>query len=346
MVNVGLIGFGFAGRTFHAPIISAVEGMKLAAIVQRSGNEAAVQYPEAKVVRSVPELVALPDIQLIVVATPNQTHYPFAKECLLQDKDVVIDKPFATSSREARELVELAQSKKRLLSVYQNRRFDGDFMTVQQILREGKIGRVVAYESHFDRFRPELKANAWRERNEPGSGVLFDLGPHLIDQAIVLFGVPEGILADVRKERDGAVIDDAFDITFFYPQMRALMRATMLACIPGPRFMIHGTSGGFVKHGLDPQEDALKAGAVPGGTWGVEPKENWGTLCHATSSGTEGSLYPTVPGDYRKFYENIRDALESRAELVVTPEQALHVMTALELAMESSRTGQRVPWRA
>ncbi len=198
MIDVGLIGFGFAGRTFHAPVISAVEGLRLAAILERHGDEAAKAYPAARVVRTLEELLAIESMRLLVIATPNTSHFELARQGLLAGRDVVIDKPFAPTYAEAAELVALADKQGRLLSVYQNRRWDGDFQTIQRLLADRVFGRVVLFESRFDRFRPQLKENAWRERPGPGSGVLFDLGPHLIDQAMVLFGEPEAITADVR----------------------------------------------------------------------------------------------------------------------------------------------------
>jgi scyllo-inositol 2-dehydrogenase (NADP+) len=343
MLNVGLVGFGFAGRTFHAPIISNVPGLRLQAIVERSSDNATKLYPETKIYRSLGELLSDKNVNVVVIATPNQTHSEFASQCLNEGRHVVVDKPFTTTSKEARELIALAQSRGKILTVYQNRRWDGDFLTVQQLIGDRLLGRPVQFESHFDRFRPELREGAWREQNEPGSGVLFDLGPHLIDQAMLLFGPPEAIQADVRIERSGALVDDAFDITFFYPTSRALLRATMLAKTSGPRFIIHGVDGSFVKHGMDPQEDALKEGRKPSGhDWGIESEDNWGILELAASQ-TRRRM-PTIAGDYRKFYENLRDSIEKDMPLAVTPTQALNVMVALELCQQSSRNGCRVPW--
>ncbi len=345
MIDVGLIGFGFAGRTFHAPVISAVEGLRLAAILQRQGSEAEQAYPAARIVRTLDELLAIDSIRLVVIATPNTTHFNLAKQCLLAGRDVVIDKPFATTYAEASELVELARQKQRLLSVYQNRRWDGDFLTLRGLLEESKLGRVVLFESHFDRFRPQLKPNAWREHPEPGSGVLFDLGPHLIDQSIQLFGVPDAITADVRIERDGASVDDAFDVVLHYPRMRALLRAGVLVSTPTPRFAVQGTQGGYLKYGLDPQEDALKRGETPTGEfWGFEAPERWGTLLTAQGDSFVREQLPTKPGDYRQYYANVRDAILRETELAVTPTDALHVMRALELARESSRSRRTIPW--
>ena len=346
MIDVGLVGFGFAGRTFHAPVIAAVEGLRLAAILQRNGSEAEQAYPSARVVRSLGELLAIDSIRLVVIATPNTTHFDLAKQCLLAGRDVVIDKPFTTTYAEAAELVDLATSKKRLLSVYQNRRWDGDFRTLQGLVSEGKLGRIVLFESHFDRFRPRLKDNAWRERPEPGSGVLFDLGPHLIDQAMVLFGTPEAISADVRTERDGAAIDDAFDVVLYYPGLRALLRAGSLVSTPTPRFAVQGTQGGYLKFDLDPQEDGLKRGETPAGeSWGREAPERWGTLLQARGDSLVADKLPTLPGDYRMYYENVRDAVLGTAPLAVTPEAALRVMRAIELAIESNRRRCVFAWK-
>lgn len=346
MIDVGLVGFGFAGKTFHAPVVSAVDGLRLAGIVQRHGDEAALAYPTAKLARSVDELLAIDSIRLVVVATPNTSHAQIAEQCLLSGRDVVIDKPFAAAYGEAADLVELAKQGGRLLSVYQNRRWDGDFLTVQKLIADHKLGRIVLFESHFDRFRPHRKTNAWRERAEPGSGTLFDLGPHLIDQVLVLFGAPEALSADVRIERDDAEVDDAFDVVLRYTKMRAVLRASGLASTPTPRFTIQGTGGGYLKYGLDPQEDALKRGQSPRDDhWGYEAPERWGTLLTAQGDSLVTDKLPTVPGDYRKYYENIRDALLGKVPPAVTPEQALNVMRAIELAQESSRTGHLVDWR-
>ena len=332
MLNVGLVGFGFAGKVFHAPVIRAVEGLRLAAIVQRSGG--------SDVLHSVDELLARA-IDLVVIATPNTSHYAIAKQCLLAGRHVVIDKPFAPTLREAQDLAELAKQQRRVLSVYHNRRYVGDFVTLQRLVSGGTLGRIVAYESHFDRFRPELKPGAWRERAEPGAGVWFDIGPHLLDQAFVLFGTPHAIAADIRSERDGALVDDAFDVTLHYPTLRAVLRASMLAAAPGPSFAVHGTGGSFIKYGVDAQEAALKAGRTPGEPdWDVDPPALYGML--TTPEGTRA--VPTIPSSYAHYYENVRDAILGKAELAVTPQQALDVMRGLELAVTSNQRRCVVPW--
>src|SRR5712692_1174233 len=235
MIEVGLVGFGLAGRAFHAPVIRAVHGLHLAAILQRSGNEAAEKYPDVRIVRSLGELLSIKEIRLIVIATPNETHYPFARQCLEAGRDVVVDKPFTTTLEEAISLVQFAKSANRLLTVYQNRRYDGDFQAIRQLVEAGTLGRIVRFETSYDRFRPHLKPGAWRETRRSGSGILFDIAPHLIDHALMLFGLPEAVTAAVRIERENAVADDAFDVTLHYPKgLRAVLRSSILAAAPRP----------------------------------------------------------------------------------------------------------------
>jgi scyllo-inositol 2-dehydrogenase (NADP+) len=344
-LRVGLIGFGLAGQAFHAPVIRSVAGMQLACVLERHGALAQQKYPDVRVARTLDELLQDEQIRLWVVATPNSSHFELARLCLLAGRDVVVDKPLTVTSREAADLIELADQRQRLLSVYHNRRWDGDFLTVRKLVESGVLGRVVECELHYDRFRPQLKPNAWRERDEPGSGVLFDLGPHLLDQAFVLFGVPETITANVFCQRDGAKVDDAFDLRLDYPRLHVVLHASMLACAPGPRFLLHGTRGSFVKYGSDPQEAALRRGEVPGGTgWGMEPEEQWGTLYLADEDSPALRRVRTEVGDYRGFYENIRDAIVKGAPLAVTPREALRTVRALELAHQSNTERRTVPW--
>jgi predicted dehydrogenase len=346
MIGVGLVGFGFAGRVFHAPVISAVPGLRLRAIVQRTPDDAAGLYPDARIVRSIDELLAIDDIRLVVIGTPNTSHFPLTKQCLQSGRDVVVDKPFTTSLAEAGELIALAKQQGRVLTVYQNLRFNGDFRTIRQLVQNERLGRIALYEAHFDRYRLQLRPGAWRERSEPGSGVFFDLGVHLIDQAMLLFGNPRAITADIRIERDGAVVDDTFDVVLHYPRMRATLRASMIALAPDLRFVLRGERGAFVKYGIDPQEEALKRGEVPrDDSWGRELQSKWGTLYTPGENGTAAEVIPTIPGDYRLFYANVRDALLGKAEPEVTHEQMLNVMYALELANESSRRRCTLEWK-
>ncbi len=326
-------------------MIVAVPGLELACIVERSGNLARQRYPQTRVARSLDELLVDETIQLCVVATPNDSHFQIARQCLNAGRAVLVDKPFTVTCEEARLLTHLAAKRGLLLTVYQSRRLDGDFKTVKKILAGGSLGRIVMFESHFDRYRPTVK-NAWREKQGPGAGMLYDLGSHLIDQAMQLFGKPYSITADIRCEREGGLVDDAFDLRLDYPGMRAILRSTMMACAHATRFVIHGTEGSFLKTALDPQEEPLRRGIAPGGPgWGEDPEAHWGTLYLAGDSAAGGRKIKTEPGDYREFYVNVRDAMLGKAELAVKPQQALDAIRAIELAFESSAKQCTVEWR-
>jgi predicted dehydrogenase len=346
MIEVGLVGFGLAGRAFHAPVIRAVPGLHLAAILQRTGTEAAEKYPDVRIVRSLEKLLSMAELRLVVIATPNETHYPFARQCLAAGRDVVVDKPFTATLEEAVSLVQFAKDANRLLTVYQNRRYDGDFQAIRKLVADGTLGRIVRFETSYDRFRPQLKPGAWRETRRPGGGILFDIAPHLIDHTLVLFGLPEAVTADVRMERENAVADDAFDITLHYPNgMRAVLRSGILAAAPRPRFVLFGTQGSFVKQSFDPQEANLRSGNIPADTaWGSEPETNWGVLTVPSGDSFEQRCIPSANCDYRDYYSNVCDAILGRAPLAVTPEYALNVMHLLELARESSQKRRTIPW--
>lgn len=337
-IRVGVVGFGLAGRIFHTAVISAVPGLHLAAIVKPTGEQAKEAYPQIPCYRSLDEMLDDKSIHLVVVATPSDNHYQIAEECLSDGRNVVIDKPFTLTSAEAAALIRLARERKLLLSAYQNRRWDGDFLTVRKILDSGTLGRLVSYESHFDRFRPEPRLEVWRESGGPGSGTLFDLGTHLIDQATTLFGTPARIAASVRTERDQAVADDAFDIRMTYEGQHRLtvkLSASSIARIAGARFTLHGMRGSYVKFGLDPQEQQLKDGmsfTTPG--FGVDPDAEWGTLQILEETPRR---IPTENGDYREYYANVRDALLGKASLAVTAEQGWRTTRLVELARESSK---------
>lgn len=353
-INVGVIGYGLGGRVFHAPFVNAVAGLRLAAIMQRKGDEAANAYPGTKIARSVDELLADNSIQLVVVSTPNATHFDLASQVLEAGKHVVIDKPFAATSKEALALGKLASSKGLLAIPFHNRRWDGDFLTVKKLIAEHALGRLVTFESHFDRFRPIPRLNTWKEAENPANGMLFDLGPHLVDQVLALFGEPETITASVRADRDHTAIEDAFDITLSYPvaegkEMLVHCRTSYLACDNAPRFLLHGTKGSFRKYGVDPQEPALVGGAKvpPQGTddvWLEESSARWGTLTVAPNPAIPETLVThevkTELCDYRGFYANVRDAILGKAPLAVTSEDGYRVIRLLELARKSSAEGR------
>lgn len=345
MIEVGLVGFGLAGRCFHAPVIRAVSGLRLSAILQRSGDSAAQTYPDIQIVRNIDELLAIESIRLIVVATPNQSHFPITKRCLEVGRDVVVDKPFTVSVAEAVELLQLARKLGRILSVYHDRRFDADFQPLRKLVASGELGRIVRFEDTYDRYRPLPKPGAWREQPGPGSGIFFDLSPHLFDQAFMLLGKPDALTADIRTERHGMVTDDAFDVLLHYPGgTRALLRATMLCANPRPRMVVFGEKGSYLKQTFDPLENSLRNGHTPrGDSWVLESEENWGELT-LLEDGRTTTRRVSSAGDWREFYANVRDAILGRATLEVTPQQVLDVMVAMDLAAESNEKCTTVPW--
>ena len=346
MIDVGLVGFGLAGRGFHAPVIQAVEGLRLAGVVQRSGDEAKKIYPDVRIVRSIEELLRMEAIRLVVIATPNQTHFPLTMQCLEAGRDVVVDKPFTTTVKEAVELVRAAKKLGRILTVYHDRRFDADFQGLRKLVASGQLGRIVRFEAHYDRFRPKLKPGAWREVPGPGSGVLADLGPHLLDYAFTLFGAPERVTADVRTEREGFLTDDAFDIWLHYPgKMMAVLGESMLSAVLRSRFVVMGTNGTYLKKEFDPLESVLRMRTLgPGESWMLENPENFGEVTQVDGENVRKWKVESS-GDWRDFYANVRDAMLRKAALQVTPEQVLRVMVGLELVRESNDKRRSVAWR-
>lgn len=339
MIRTGIIGFGLSGRVFHSPFLNAHPAYELVSVMTRNpearaflsgldSRPTAVDTPE--------EILGDPSIDLVIVASPNTTHHPLAKAALEAGKHVVVEKPFTVTSREAEDLIETAEGANRLLTVYQNRRYDGEFLTLKKLMAQGALGRIVAYESTFDRFRPEPKIN-WREDVLPGSGNLYDLGPHLIDQALSLFGWPDRLLADIRCERNGAQVDDAFEITLYYPDLRVDLRARSLLAGHPMKLMVRGTEGTYIKYGLDPQEARLRAGWEGSlDALGIEE-----TKAHGRLETLEGGMsIPTVAGNYRVFYDTLAEAIEGRGEVPVDPREARDVIRLIEWAERSAAAGQ------
>ncbi|HEY0321762.1 MAG TPA: oxidoreductase [Pyrinomonadaceae bacterium] len=336
-ISVGLIGYGMAARVFHAPVIQSVPGLRLKKIVERRTDEARKRYPSVEVVRDVSALLQDEEIALVVISTPNSSHFDLARQSLLARKHVVVEKPFTTTSAEAQQLINLARQQQRLISVHQNRRWDGDFQTVKRVLDSKLLGRLVEYESHYDRYRNYPRASAWREEEEPGSGILYDLGSHLIDQALVLFGLPRAVRADIRIQREFATVADNFELVLDYDNLKVSLKAGMLVREQGARFILHGTLGSFVKYGIDPQEEALKRGLTPTApNWGEEPREMWGTInTEVGGLHVEGQV-ETIAGRYQTYYQNLFDAIQGRAELAVKAEEARNTVRIIELAQESN----------
>ncbi|HEC5279079.1 TPA: oxidoreductase [Enterobacter cloacae] len=334
-IRVGLIGYGYASKTFHAPLIAGTPGMALAAVSSSDATKVHADWPTVPVVSEPKHLFNDPNIDLIVIPTPNDTHFPLAKAALEAGKHVVVDKPFTVTLSQARELDALAKSLGRLLSVFHNRRWDSDFLTVKALLSEGTLGEITFFESHFDRFRPQVR-NRWREQAGPGSGIWYDLAPHLLDQAVNLFGLPVSMTVDLAQLRPGAQTIDYFHSILSYPQRRIVLHGTMVAAAESARYIIHGTRGSYVKFGLDPQEDRLKNGErLPQEDWGYDMRDGVVTKVEGETLVEETLL--TSPGNYPAYYAAVRDALNGTGENPVPASQAIQIMELIELGIESAK---------
>jgi predicted dehydrogenase len=328
-IGVGLIGYGLAGRAFHAPYIRATPGVILRAIVTRDPAKVHADLSDMRVVPNVAALLAEPGIDLVVIASPDSLHAQHAIAALEAGKHVLIDKPFATSLADARRIVEASEAASKQVTVFQNRRWDADFRTLQRLIAEGALGEIVQFESHFDRWRP-TPSGLWKEARE--SGVWLDLGPHLVDQALMLFGRPDGVSLDLATMREGAPSPDYFHVVLRYERRRVILHATKLAAQYGLRFAVHGTRASWVKHGSDPQEAATLAGRAPGSEdWGVDPIEG------ALTIGEDGSTssVPNERGDYRLFWRALAVAIRGEGANPVPASQAITVMEVLDAGLRS-----------
>jgi predicted dehydrogenase len=344
MIRVGLIGFGMVGRVFHGPLISSVDGLELAAVLERTSNKAAERYPGILTYGSLEAMLADASLDLFVVATPSQSHFEVASQILRAGKNVIVDKPMCTTSTEIAQLMELAAAHKVFLAPFHNRRWDSDFQTIQKLLHEGLLGRLVFLESRFDRWRPYPPSDRlWKEDPSSG-GVLLDLGPHLADQALMLFGKPESVSAEVFCEREWARAYDSITLRLRYPGFSVILGANCLTTPPRPRFHLRGTKGNYWKLGLDPQEAALnKVTRIDDPAWGTEPPSEWGTLNVDVNGSTVTRPVEPIPGDYRLYYAGVRDALLGKAPAPVTALQAWRVARLLEWATESSDKRREIP---
>ncbi|MFN2311393.1 MAG: oxidoreductase [Spirochaetia bacterium] len=342
-LNTGLVSFGKASRVFHAPVITSIPELHLKTVVERHRQDSLEVYPWVEVVSDIDTLLADRSIELVVIATPNNTHFELARTCLEAGKHVVVDKPFTTTSAQAVELLELAGQKSLVVTPFQNRRWDGDFLTIQRLLESQLLGRLVEFESRFDRFRNFSRPGAWREQPGVGSGVFFDLGPHLIDQVVSLFGPPEKLSADIRTQRDGAETDDHFDVLLQYDDLKVTLKGGMLVRTRTPRFVLNGMNGSFAKYGLDPQEAALVAGARPGAAdWGTEAEENWGQINTEVGGLHVVGQVETEAGNYQEFYRNMVEAIHGTATPAVTPEQILTTIRIIEKSFQSAQQQRTV----
>ena len=326
-----------AGRVFHAPLISSVDGLELAAVVERHGDQAAQRYPGVTIYRSLEDLLADASIPLVVVATPSGTHYEVARQVIAGGKHAIVDKPASVTSGQIAELMELARTHGRHLIPFHNRRWDGDFLTVQKLLHERQLGRIVSVESRFDRWSPGAARRPWKDDPAQGGGVLLDLGTHLVDQALVLFGKPLAVSAEVLRERDGEGSDDAFTVRLRYGRCVVTLGANALSAPAGARFHVRGTRGNFRKKGVDPQEAALnKITRIAVSNWGQEAPAEWGLLYVDVEGGMVSRPVATIPGDYRTFYAAVREAVAGEAPPPVAGLDAWRVARILEWARASA----------
>lgn len=336
-IDVALIGYGFAGRTFHAPLIGGVPGLRLARVVSSDADRVRADLADVQVSPTPGEVWADPAIGLVVIATPNVTHEPLARAALMAGKHVVVDKPFVLDIAQARALADLAAVQGRLLSVFQNRRWDSDFLAVRAAIESGRLGDVVHFESRIERFRPQVR-HRWREQAVPGAGLWWDLGPHLVDQALLLFGVPDSVQASFAQQRAGASVDDWAHVVLEYVRRRVVLHAAMVAAGGMPRFVVHGDRASAVKAKADPQEAQLSAGLRPGQAgWGVDDDP---LRIHAGEGDDTSTAAPR--GDQSRYYAAVRDAIHGHGPNPVDPLQAIAVMAVVEAAIESARDGRRV----
>ncbi len=340
-INVGIAGYGMSGQYFHAPFIHANEKFNLKKIYERKSDNSIKDYPYIEVVRDFSTLNNDQEIDLVIISTPNSTHFNYAKEALIAGKNVIVEKPFTPTAKEADELISISKKQNKVLSVFQNRRWDGDFLTIQKIIDGNFLGRLVEYESHYDRYKNIINHDSWKEKGSVSHGILFDLGTHLIDQALVLFGIPKSLWADIRILREDSKVEDAFEIVMYYKSEAApkvTLKGSLLVKELGPRYTLHGTNGSFIKYGLDPQENDLKKGiSLSNPNWGIEPKENDGLLNTDINGLHFKGKIETERGNYKNYFDNIYDAIVNGTSLAVKPEEARNVIKIIELARQSSK---------
>ena len=336
IVNTALLSFGMSGKVFHAPFLAADKRFHLYGVWERSKKTAHEEYPGIRSFGQLTDLLTDPAIQLVIVNTPNRTHYEYTRMALEAGKNVVVEKPFTVTSAEGVELDQLAKQRNLLLSVYHNRRFDSDYQTVKKIIESGSLGELVEAEFHFDRYKEELSAKTHKETAQQGTGSVYDLGSHLIDQALHLFGMPQAVFADVRIIRKHSQVDDYFELLLYYEKLRVRLHCSYLAREPLPAFSVHGHLGSFIKQRADPQEAALQAGRKPGTTgWGREPDGYEGLLVTEENAVEIRKHIPTETGNYGLFYAGMANALLQQAPVPVTASDAINVIRVIEAAFAS-----------
>jgi scyllo-inositol 2-dehydrogenase (NADP+) len=337
-INTALCSFGMSGWVFHAPFISINPGFKFYAVWERSKNLAQQKYPDVKVFRDYDTMLMDPEVELVVVNTPSYTHYEYAKKSLQAGKHTIVEKPFAATVAQATELAELAKKQNLILSVFQNRRYDSDYKTVRKIVQEGWLGDIKEAEFHYDRYNPALSPKAHKETPGPGAGCMYDLGPHLIDQALHLFGFPLAVFADLAITRPLSQVDDYFEVLLYYTDKRVRLKSGYFVREPVPSFAVHGTLGSFLKQRADPQEVLLQASVAPGTSgWGKEKEDEKGLL-HTERDGKKIREYVTsLQGNYAEYYDGINNALRNQGTVPVTAEDGVRTIRIIEAAFKSSK---------
>jgi scyllo-inositol 2-dehydrogenase (NADP+) len=345
-IRTAICSFGMSGWVFHAPFIAVNPGFELYAVWERTKNLAQEKYPAIKTLRSLEAILEDDSIELVVVNTPNATHYEYTKKALLAGKHVVVEKPFTVTVAEGLELIALASEQKRLLTVYQNRRFDSDYRTVKKVVDEKLLGDIVEAEIHYDRFKEEPGPKLHKEIPGPGTGLLYDLGTHLIDQVIQFFGMPDAVFADIAIMRKLSKVDDYMELLLYYPGKRVRVKSSYVVREALPSYAFHGTKGSFIKARTDVQEVMLQAHTIPGGPeWGVEPETEKGLL-HTEKDGKIIREYiPSLTGNYGDFYDQLYKAIREGGPLPVTAEQGLNIIRVIEAAYESNQAKKVVPFK-
>jgi scyllo-inositol 2-dehydrogenase (NADP+) len=337
-ISTALLSFGMSGEVFHGPLLDAHPGFKITHVLERSHTKSSKRYPTVKVVRSIEAILQEKTIELVVVNTPNASHYQYAKDALHAGKHVIVEKPFTVTLAEADELIAIAKNKNKILTVFQNRRWDGDFLTVKKIVDANFLGKIVEVETHYDRYRNYIEEANWKEQANTGTGILYNLGSHMLDQVLELFGMPLELDARMGIQRPGGKVDDYYDIRLTYPWMNVIVKSSYLVREPGPRYVLHGVNGSFVKYGIDPQEQALKEGGIPGTPgWGQEEQQWWGKI-NTTLNGlhVEGKI-ETLPGDYLAYYQNVYEAIRENKPIIVKPEESREGVRLIQACFESNQ---------
>lgn len=336
-VNTAIIGYGKSAKQFHVPLLKSDPGYKVTSVLQRSSNDALNDFKNITIVRNLKDLLKDDSIDLVIVTTPNHLHYEQAFDCLMADKHVVVEKPFTITSEQSEKLIRVARERERVLTVFQSRRWDGDYLTLRKIIEEGRLGTLLEFESGYNRFRRLKKEVVWKETAIDGSGILYDLSPHLIDQTLQLFGLPELVFADIRYQRNGKA-DDWFRIDLFYPNLKVTLKAGMLVTDPSPRYILRGDQGTYVKYGMDVQEEQLASGMLPNQKgWGLEPESDYGIIYTNVDGKIQQERIKTLIGNYADFYTDLKSAIIHKQDPPVAPESAKNIIKIIERAIESNQ---------